>query len=239
MWNTPTGNRALKVKERRLFVHGVFELWTLLTDEEGEGWESGAPFFEDIPIQDRSFALLEVAGQLLGPDPPPKHHAWNEGAILAVFNLIGQRVEEEVAQDYPPGSDKAPIHWRKLVHEAWMERRNVSDDPIDWERDEGPHQPLSSRNLEFWDFKVLLLTDEILFDRDCEMDDFIRMPSEIAAVIMSQMGIEEEYYKAAPAITEADRKKLLQFLETFLTETDCSDRRMTLVTRFRHRSSSS
>lgn len=227
MWNTSSGLRALDGKERRLFVRGVVELWTLLTDEEGEWWSSGAPFFDDIPLADRSYALLEVADQLLHSAPPPEYTAWNEGAILAVFNLIGQRVEEEVTQDCPPGSAQARTHWRRLVHEAWMERCYVPDDLIDWERDEGPHQSLRSRNLEFWDFKVLLLTDEILFDRDCEMDDFIRMPPEIAATIQREMGIEGNYYTAAsPALQEADRKRLLGFLETFLEETRGGPRRM-------------
>jgi hypothetical protein len=223
MWNTPTGNRVLMGNERRLFVRGVVELWSLLTDEAGEWWEGGSPFFDDIPLEDRSYALLEVAAHLLSSDAPPEHHAWSEGAILAVFNLIGQRVEEEVERDRRLGTSKARTFWRQLVHAAWMERCYEPPSEIDWEPDEGPRQRLRSRNLDFWDFKVVLLTDEVLFDRDCEMDDFMRMPSEIAATIKREMGIEGSYYTAAPAaLKEADRERLLRFLETFRAKTTAS-----------------
>ena len=223
MWNTPSGNRALMGKERRLIVRGVDALWSLLTDEEGEWWESGSPFFDDIPLEDRSYALLEVDAHLLSSKAPPEHHAWSEGAILAVFNMIGQRVEEEVEKDRRLGPSKSRIFWRQLVHDAWMERCYESPSEIDWDPDEGPHQQLRSRNLDYWDFKVVLLTDEILFDRDCEIDDFMRMPSRIAATIMRQMGIEENYYTATPAaLKDADRERLLRFLETFRAEAAAS-----------------
>lgn len=214
MWNTPAGNRVLIGNERRLIVRGVVELWTLLTDLEGEWWVSGSPFFDDIPLEDRSYALLKVATHLLSSEEPPEHHAWSEGAMLAVFNLIGQRVEEEVEKDRRLGPSKSRIFWRQLVHDAWMERCYEPPSEIDWEPDEGPRQRLRSRNLDFWDFKVVLLTDEILFDRDCVLDDFMRMPSGIAATIMRQMGIENDYYTAMPAaLKEADRERLLRFLK--------------------------
>jgi hypothetical protein len=219
MWNTPTGTRVPTGNERRLLVHGIDALWSHLTDEEGEWWESGAPFFDLIPFEDRSYALLAVAQQLLNSAPPLDYNAWNEGAILAVFNRIGEKVQEEIAHDKKHGSSKARVRWRTLVHEAWLERCYAPGDDIEWNSDEGPRQPPRSCNLDDWGFKVEDLCDQFLFDRDCGKSEFMSMPPEIAASSMRDLGIEETYFTAKPpTFKQADRKRLWRFLDTLHLE---------------------
>ena len=209
MWHTQEGDRKLEGKERALFVHAAVELHDLLAQPGGGAWASDAPSFNTIPIENRPYALLSVVDQLLNDEPDPELYAWNEGAVLAVFNLISQRLEEEVMSK---GAARTTI-WRTLVHEAFMETCYVPGE-VEWDKGEGPDQPITSENLDEWDFKILLLTDDVLFDRDCEDDQVMDLAPRVAETVKAELAISDDYYTAIPPdFSESERARLGNLLE--------------------------
>lgn len=220
MWNTPGGERKLAGKERALFIEGVTNLCDQLMDVEEPDDEcpTDVPVFDQIPIEERPYVLLGVARSVLGDDPAPKPTAWNEGAILAVFNHIRDEVEFEIDNEGEGGVLDLDPRWRGLVHEAWIERCYRKGE-VDYDPDEGDKQAITSKNLDGWSFKIEGLADQLLFDRDCEMEEFLDMAPEAAQEGKREFGIPEEYFLGTPSILpEPQKEQLRAFHQALLTE---------------------
>ena len=213
MWNTQDGIRKLVGKERRLFsaaARSLFHRLGELADIEVD-WNSGSPAFDSIPIENRRWLLLLVAEALLGDEPDPSLGAWNEGAVLAVFNHLKEEVQFEI--DYQPeGALDEPAYMRSRVHDAWMEHIDKTE-MAEYGEEEGPHQPLDSTDFDEWDSKIEFLADQILFDRDCEDETVMDLNPAIAEMCKQQLGIHEDYYVSIPPLLKgSDRKRLKSFL---------------------------
>ena len=214
MWETSDGIRRLTGFERAFFALGTVDLaLTLHCDPQGD-WTIDVPVFDRIPIEDRPFVMLSVAEHLLGDGAPPKLHAWNEGAVLAAFHSLERSLYWEVDYEkHPPGDgSETPCSFRTLLHEAWTECWDPLPAEDSWDDDDGPRQSVHSTNLDAWLFKLEILMNQILWDLDCQMEEFFDMPPAVAHQIMAETGIEEDYFSAVPPIfPDEERKRLLTF----------------------------
>jgi len=224
MWDTAEGFRELQGKERKLFASAVVDLfWRLTVESEdaGQEWLTEVEVFDQVPIEDRPYLLLVVAESLLGSGPSPSIHAWNEGVVLAVFRYVEAMIEVEIDLYRGNRREEGRHIWRKLVYDAWLERCGAHARDIRWGRGEGPNQSLDSTNFGEWEFKVEGLTDQILEDRDCEVDAFMDIPPKVASEGKEELGIPDDYYTAAPpSLPPVEKERLRKVYESFWPEAD-------------------
>jgi hypothetical protein len=211
VWHTEPGDRKLTGKERKLFVHAVVALCDAIRDLEDDDEKLvDVGVFERMSREDRCYALLRVTEHLLNDEPDPPLTAWNEAAILAVYRFIWVALETELRS---ARKVKSPPYWRRLIHDAWMDRCYEPGE-IKFKKDEGHRQRPDSRKSDAWDFKIECLMNEVLWDTDCEMDDVVvDLPPDHAKAIKGEMGISADYYTAVPPlVTEEEKGRLNRFL---------------------------
>lgn len=199
MWDTPAGIRKFQGRERDLFIQAALSLHEHLSDagEDGGGLELDIPAFDHISLSERLAVLLHVAGHILGDGPAPAAYAWNEASIAAVYFHIEVMIELEIDAETvtEPGED--PVFWRRLVHEAWMDRCFPASEET-WKKGEGNKQSVVSRDCDHWCFKVRCLAGEVLEDDDYAMDYFMDVSPGRAAGMKDFLGIPVEYFTQAP-----------------------------------------
>jgi hypothetical protein len=220
MWQTPDGPRRLKGRERAVFVEAVLTLYDLLrdTEEHEDAPETGVPIFDRVPIEDRRYVLLWVAEHVLGKGPAPPVRSWSAGTLGAVFahleTMTALEIENEaLLEDAPPTTT-----WRKLIHEAWMERCFPEID-VKFRKGEGAKQPLTSPDLDQWSFKIEGLSAALLEDADYAMEEIMDIPPQRASETKEYLGISEEYYtEPHPSFSEQERQRLVAFHRGLLPE---------------------
>ena len=154
MYRTPNGERILLGAERQLFEASLAMMVDFLSDGD---FEFGVQVFDDLQRGQKLFALYRVARALLQPDEPaPEHTAFAEGTVASVYRHVFDRVVQEV--DDPDFAPSRPS-WRKLVIEAAQESDSIDQVPKE-----------TSRNKEDWEIVVDCLADDVLRDRDFELE---------------------------------------------------------------------
>lgn len=220
MWNTSSkGDRRLEGCERALFVAGSLSLIEDLRErEEDDPLDLGIAGFDSIPVNQRVWCALWVADHLLGSEDPPDLFAWNEGVVTAVFAVIHVHLDFEIDAASETKDKQERTYWRDLIHRAWME---VVHPELEFPSaaGEGENQDLESTDAEAWHHKIEVLSMDILHDDDASDDGIMDLPPEAAAKVKDEMDIPDDYYSAAPpALTLADRRRLVHLYRSLRTE---------------------
>ena len=180
MYRTPNGERILLGAERQLFEASLAMMVDFLSDGD---FEFGVQVFDDLQRGQKLFSLYRVARALLQPDEPaPEHTAFAEGTVASVYRHVFDRVVQEV--DDPDFAPSRPS-WRKLVIEAADESDNIDQVPKE-----------TSRNKEDWEIVVDCLADDVLRDRDFELEIHLDADPDKSREVKDIMGISEDYYAA-------------------------------------------
>ena len=229
MWKSPRGTRKVKGRERDSFVESVLSLYDYVREAQDGGDESevGVPVFDHLPPEDRGVVLLHVAEHVLGAGAAPDVRAWNAGTIGAVFvhleTMIALEIETEDFRDEGlgegPGAEDfgfagkedpaSRVCWRKLVHEAWMERCFPECD-VTFRKGQGNRQPIESKDRDAWVFKVQGLEGELLEDDDYAMEGMMDAPAGKVAGAKEYLGIELDYFTEAPPVFPTKERKRLE-----------------------------
>jgi len=186
-WRTPDGNRILRSREAALFKSALGMLVDMAEEETEDServFRVGIPPYDYLCGPVKLAALAEVAEGLLreSKETPPLT-AFNEGAVAAIYTLIDDSLQQELADDgawegpdpmfkeadYSPGWR---YHWRTLIVAASNEREEFefANDP------EGPPKPgdedysepvlPTSDDPDDFDISLQLLEDAVLWDAD-------------------------------------------------------------------------
>ncbi len=220
MWNTPGGIRNLKGRERALFraaLLSLFDEFRGATPEDEP--EFGVPGFDTIDLEIRPWILLLAAEALLGDGEAPEIRAWNEATLAAVYEWVrGALIVEIELGEMPGRGPHSRNRWRELVREAWMEAVYPGiEGPSSG--GEGERQPVISKDLDEWLYKLDLLREEVLHDEDAAMDEIMDLAPDKVSELKEQMGIHEDYFTAIPpAITDSERRRLEAFYLELLEE---------------------
>jgi hypothetical protein len=209
MWNTDGGIRRLSGMERDLFVRGVLSLHEKLV--HNKRWKTGVSVLDSMPADIKPCVLLDVAEALTGNRPAPELYAWNEGAVLAVFNTL----EHDIAREIMLGG----VAVRRRVHKAWL--ATCYEPEIDDEPELGLNLFFSKSNdPAVWSHKIERLANRILHDRDMEEEElFLDMPAVRSAPVKEMLGIPDRYFVAVPPVyTEKDRSRFARLLRIFAAE---------------------
>jgi hypothetical protein len=196
MWHMQDGHRVLAVAEWEVFKIGLSRLADAIKEDiadETNEWDTGVAVFDRLTPEQKLSLLADTASALSDPAvPAPYHTAANAGAIAAVLQTLAECLELEMMEG---GSGEATIR-RLLLAASEDSAEDIEGLP-----------DLACTDLEEWKLLVECLEMKILWDHDYVMGDcFLDLPPDRSRTGMNFMGIDPEYFVAAP--DEPDRKKL-------------------------------
>lgn len=192
MWHTSSGDRTLTGAEALLVKEAITAIVEQIMEESAgytEQWEYGVDRFDELTLSQRLKLLEQVAIHLLTPTQETLElTAVSEAAVAVIYEHMLVVIDLEIDDDRPT------TRWRSLILAAYAEC--FSEDAGDLE-DEF-HPPAStSNNRKEWEVLIDCLTDNSLWDRDFEIDEFLDASPEVSEMLKDHMGIDDDYYSAA------------------------------------------
>lgn len=180
MWHTSHGKRVLTGAEAAMFRSGLSSLLFYLEDT-GDFWRTGVNVFDRLSRPEQLAALEQAASALLIKDvEAPKPTAVSEAAIAAVYRHVEGDLQVEIDNGAEP-------EIRRVVRTAALQWQ-VINVPAETSTDNG-----------LWNYVMECLRDRVFSDRDWEtayVDP--DAPPGIADEMRSLVGVDGDYYSAAP-----------------------------------------
>jgi hypothetical protein len=179
VYRTPQGERILLTGERRLFEDSLGMMADHLSVSDGD---FGVSAFDQLQLGQKLFALYRAGRALLQPDEPaPEITAFLEAAVAAVYQHVFDMVILEIEDpEFAPQPS-----WRQLVSEAARESDGIDQVPEE-----------TSRDKEEWQLVVECLADDVVGDRDFELQAHLDADPDKSRDVKEMMGIPEDYYAA-------------------------------------------
>jgi hypothetical protein len=192
VYPTPKGDRILLGAERQLYEESLGMMADLLADGDTD---FGVLVFDDLQPGAKLFALYQSGRALLRPDEPlPERVAYLDATIAAVYQHAYDMVVQEIDD---PDFLSTPPSWRKMIIDAARETDSV---------DEVPEE--TSRDTSEWELVVDCLVDDVLWDRDFEMESNLDADPDAAGAIKDILGIPGNYYTVVPLDPPDDQHAL-------------------------------
>jgi hypothetical protein len=196
MWSTSYGDRTLNKAEAAVYLEAVAYTRDMLcvSVDINESHHVGVASFDRLQPTQQLAALHAVTMALVNPDvPPPPLCATLEGTIYAVYKNLYSLVEVEI--DHSRDGHGA-FGLRKAILGA---RRSDVVSENDWHNCEGADgvelTSYSSEDMDAWESEIEELVNQILWDRDFELEDLIadQDPNQVTAV-KDYLGISRDYF---------------------------------------------
>lgn len=210
MWETSNGVRTLDGAEAFL----VRELIHYLLDQILVGIEINEPHRADVPVFDalqptqQLWMLRQVASGLLDPmKQPVALSATNEATIYALFCELRSLIEIEIDYHRLDPHGLSPNNAIRIAtFDAWMQHQHWRSDDQDGEPEDKAIPTVQCQDMDQWTWFVELIADQILWDRDFDLDGLVGdIPPEHANLLKRQLGIQSDYYSTiAPDVLDVD-----------------------------------
>ena len=236
MWGTSQGDRTLTGAEAAVVRKSVGYLRDMITAglDLNEPHQSEVDVFDCLQPTQQLSVLHEVAHGLLDPQTSIMElTAVREGTVHAIYREIFSLVEIEIdlsqyreidfnSKGLLDTTEPAFNAMTELAHQtrstiisAWHElTQPISEwNPIGLIPEERhPHSvpEVGSTDLELWSSTIEFLANQVLWDRDFEMESFFADldPAKVADIKL-YMGIQENYFSSpAPDANSADYRRL-------------------------------
>lgn len=200
MWSTSYGDRILNKAEAAVFLEAVAYTRDLLcvSIDINESLYLGVSSFDNLQPTQQLAALHMVAMALVKKEvPPPPLSANLEGTIYAVFKNLYSLVEVEIDQCR---ENQNSYELRNAILNAC---RSTVTEAGDWaqntDQDLAALPDCTCEDMDAWEFEIEALANQILWDRDFELEDLIadQDPIQVSAV-KEYLGIGPDYF-AIPA----------------------------------------
>lgn len=212
MWRTPTGNRVITGKFKKMFAYGVASMLEWMFNEKtitnkkilsavfDEDYKATGPeedyilhhdFFHEpfrsFTLKDKLMAVATVTKALFDKKTPcPELQQYNESAVYAVFEAVTTEIQIEIDVEKDKIDSEFTYYARKLVSDAEQE-------VCKYERDDD-FIKVTCAKIEDWRCLVDGLSEQILWDMDFLDTDLADADPEIAAYVKQTMGIDPNYY---------------------------------------------
>lgn len=184
MYDTPGGIRVLKGPARRLFTASLAMMVDLLSDGDSD---FGVDVFDGLQRNQKIAALHTIGRALLTEnEPAPRLTAAIESAVASVYQHVREMLFQEIEDGSKRRESTLPT-WRELVLAA--ARKSDEINPL-------PHA--ESSNKEEWEFVILCLEGQVLWDNDWEIQEHLDVPPERSRRWKQQLGISYDYFVAVP-----------------------------------------
>lgn len=196
MWRTSEGDRILKGGEAELFRKGVSSLACHLADAfECYEFATGEKVFDRLTHAQKIAMLDLVSRALLYQNARcPALSGVNEATVAAVYAHIGREIVIET-------DESESLFWRRLVRAACK--------GIGWGRSAMPN--LHCENDGKWRDVIEELLDEILWDRDHELEDiFLDMPPDDSRAARAAAGVSGPYFRTIALEPSAEQLRRME-----------------------------
>ena len=211
MWETSQGTRTLAGAEAHLvreLVHYLHDQ-ILVGIEIAESHFSGVHVFDALQPTQQLVMLHYVAMGLLNKETPPSMlTAISEATIYALFRELETLIEAEI--EFDTCSSVPDNQIRTMACRAYLSGAGHDGNEDEVFGDLIP--PLTSTNMDEWSEFVEALADNVLWDRDFELDPMVSdVAPDHAHIIKTQLGINADYYSSiADDVREIDIAELSQ-----------------------------
>jgi len=193
-WNTPQGNRTLQGAEAVLFAICIPTMIDLYNDDDSKpkklnyGCQLVQGAFEKLTTPQQFTVLEDVSTALLTDTPTcPTLNAVNESAVYYVYKWL-----EEQFDDVEIGVEVWGQHIIDAYNQVHPSETKIADDDSNDESDSRP--TLDNFDEDVWITAIEALADQILWDRDFEMEDTFSGTNPFSSLVMDRMGIEQGYF---------------------------------------------
>ena len=218
MWKTSSGDRTLVGAEAMMIrdlVWHVRDMIVVAIDID-EPFVSDVYLFNSLQPTQQMAMLHEVCTALLLDEvPPPELTAIREATVHVLFRELLGLIEIEL--DMERLEQKRDVSVRRRVLAVDQERRIRQQE---WGGEIGPVASVDCRDVDQWESLVESLADEILWDRDFELEAILADQDPRKAQLMKQvLGIEHDYFSDVAPDTNSRQefekidKELLGLLE--------------------------
>ena len=204
MWHSSKGDRTLHGCEAFLVAAAIETmidaLFVHIDDPSGTEerpiaeCQSGIDVFDQLSACQRIGLLHQLATHLLTPTMKPlKLSSMVEAGVAAVYVEIQDQIAIEI--DWCCESDGIGRYgWRRMVCDA-IEQANQDAIAIGEETFMIDPQVYDCSDKEEWEIVVDLLANDVLWDRDFEMEDiFLDEAPEVSKKRRRELGIDHDYY---------------------------------------------
>lgn len=208
-WNTSQGKRVLGPVEGRLFADCLGTMMDMAEDGIDAGSRKlnfGLPLvvgpFQRLTEPQKYAVLEDVTTALLTPTPSvPRLSAVNESAIYYVFRWLYQQFD-----DLEAGEEI----WGEQILAALTEIGALPEDEVD--PDEPEYLPrIGCMDQSKWENGIETLADNILWDRDFEMESNFP-PGAASRALMQVMSIDFDYFNATVQARRGAKGRLHSFI---------------------------
>jgi hypothetical protein len=185
VWRTSKGKRTLCGPLAELIQSGLAVLLDDTFDEsdDGEQCETGIAIYDAMTWQQRLASLHDVGSALLRPDVrAPRLTAVNEATVAAIFAVLFANVECELEFEGDATIRGPKFRLRRLLRACAPQYAPA----------------LHCHDIDNWYEAVDTLLDEIAWDRDWEMTEFLDMPPDLAQMERDRLTIDDEYFRRLP-----------------------------------------
>ena len=205
MYDTPGGVRVLLGPERLLFTESLAMMVDFLSDED---IDFGVTVFDRLQRNQKIAVLYEVGRALLmESEPAPQLTAVIEATVASVYRHAHDMVFQEIESGSDGHASTLPT-WRELVLAA-VRNSDVME--------RLPHP--GSTNKEAWDFLIVCLEGQVLWDDDWEIEEQLDVPPESSRRWKQKLGIPDDYYTAvAPDPSDAEAEIMLEKLRQLTSQ---------------------
>jgi len=215
MWATSQGDRTLVGDEAWLVLNSVGYLHDMITSgvDYGEPYQTEVAMFSALQPTQQMAILHEVAHGLLDDQTPlVELTAVREATVYAIYRELASLVQIEL--DMSRLNGEPDYFFRDAIVCACNQ---FSESPSEWAdgfslNDPTSYEPPDRECVQFeaWTQAVEFLADQILWDRDFELESAFadHDPAKVKA-IKQYMGINEDYFAvAAPDANSKQYRKL-------------------------------
>ena len=232
MWDTSQGVRTLRGAEAYLIKELVHYLHDqiLVGIDIDEPHHTGVAVFDSLQPTQQLMMLLLVAQGLLDQDvPPQKLTAPCEGTIYVIFLELMTLIEAEIGFQQTSGVNDHRL--RSLARKAYAQSSQAlynpeqlfEVEPKQFGNDDDDSIPIvASVDMDQWILLVERLADNILWDRDFELEQLVGDVSpDYAHLIKRQLGINHDYYATvASDIRDIDVDPISQLIRNLTPATE-------------------
>lgn len=219
MWRTSRGDRTLEGQEARLVLLAVSHLREMITAaiELDCPHQTEVEIFNRLQPTQQLSILHEVAFALLDHNiATPKPTAIREATIYVLFRELLSLVEMEV--EIGKLNEEPQIACRYQIVRACIERESRARES-EWANYPSEDQDLTptfeipnvhSDDVAHWEQTIEQLANEILWDRDFELESlFADHDPQQTREVKEMMGIDQDYYSIpAPDSTSDEFRRL-------------------------------
>ena len=193
MWNTSSGDRTLVGAEAMM----IRDLAWHLRDMIVVAIDIDEPIVSDVylfnclqPTQQLTMLHEVCAALLLENVPPPKLTAIREATVHVLFRELLGLIEVELDMERLEGERDVSMRSRVLAVDQERRERN-----FDWADEDGYIDSPDCQDVDQWEMLVESLADEILWDRDFELEAILADQDPAKSQMMKQvLGIQNNYF---------------------------------------------